>query len=143
MRWLTLSVAAVWGLALLTAGAQDATANEHPPQAPALTFESADPAFSSQARVSTAELLGQTTDSAFDAAAARERLLTTLVEHGVSPSLAEARLDRLTLAELQDLDRHFDDLPAGAGALAAVAVVFLVFVITDALGITNIFSFVR
>jgi len=70
-------------------------------------------------------------------------LQSALTRMGVDPADAQARADRLTDAEVADLNARLDRLPAGAGALEAVVIVFLVFVITDALGITDIFSFVQ
>jgi hypothetical protein len=69
-------------------------------------------------------------------------LQSALVGMGVNPADAQLRVGRLTDAQVSDLHARLDQLPAGAGALEAVLIVFLVFVITDALGITNIFTFV-
>jgi len=66
-----------------------------------------------------------------------------LTRMGVAPDDAEARVARLTEAEIADLNARLDQLPAGAGALEAVLIVFLIFVITDAIGLTNIFAFVK
>jgi hypothetical protein len=72
-----------------------------------------------------------------------EELRSALARMGVDPADAQVRVDRLTPAQVADLNARLDQLPAGAGALEVVLIVFLVFVITDALGITDIFSFVR
>lgn len=67
-----------------------------------------------------------------------------LIEMGVDPKQAEDRVARLTDAELARLEAHLQTDPAGAsGALGVVAIVFLVFVVLDAMGITDIFSFVQ
>jgi hypothetical protein len=70
-------------------------------------------------------------------------LQSALARLGVDPAAAQARVDRLTDAEIAELNARLDELPAGAGVLGVVAVVFLVLVIMDALGITNIFAFVH
>jgi len=70
-------------------------------------------------------------------------LRSALARMGVDPADAEVRVERLTPAQVADLNARLEQLPAGAGALEAVLIVFLVFVITDALGITDIFSFVQ
>jgi hypothetical protein len=70
-------------------------------------------------------------------------LQSALSRMGVDPAAAQARVDRLTNAEIAELNARLDELPAGAGVLGVVAVVFLVLVIMDALGITNIFAFVH
>lgn len=66
-----------------------------------------------------------------------------LIAMGVDPERAEERVARLTDEELVRLEAHMGTDPAGAaGALGVVAIVFMVFVILDALGVTDIFSFV-
>jgi len=72
-----------------------------------------------------------------------EELRSALARMGVDPADAQVRVDRLTPTQVADLNARLDQLPAGAGALEVVLIIFLVFVITDALGITDIFSFVR
>jgi hypothetical protein len=87
-------------------------------------------------------------DSAAERAALAERIgsedvRAALVSLGVDPDAAQARVDRLTDAEIADLHARIDSLPAGAGVIGVVVIVFAMFVILDALGITNIFAFVR
>ncbi|MFO8153624.1 DUF6627 family protein [Thioalkalivibrio sp.] len=68
----------------------------------------------------------------------------TLARLGVDPADAEARVARLTDREVADLSARLEQLPAGgASTLEVVLIVFLVFVITDAIGLTNIFAFVQ
>lgn len=66
---------------------------------------------------------------------------------GVDPAEAQARVDTLTAAELEELATRMETLPAGSGGLAVVAVVlliaFLVLLLTDIMGYTNIFTFTR
>lgn len=67
-----------------------------------------------------------------------------LVEMGVDPQRAQERVARLTDDELAQLEAHMETDPVGAvgSVLGAVAIVFVVFVILDAVGVTDIFSFV-
>ncbi|MBS0001461.1 MAG: PA2779 family protein [Thioalkalivibrio sp.] len=68
----------------------------------------------------------------------------TLARLGVDPADAEARVVRLTDSEVADLNARLEQLPAGgASTLEVVLIVFLVFVITDAIGLTDIFAFVQ
>ena len=62
---------------------------------------------------------------------------------GVSPSTVQARIERMTDQELQQLSRTIGEWDAGGDALGVIAAVFLIFVITDALGITDVFPFVH
>ncbi|WP_018233445.1 DUF6627 family protein [Thioalkalivibrio thiocyanodenitrificans] len=84
----------------------------------------------------------------------RERLMATLSRDdvrqqlsamGVNPAQAAERVSRMTDSEVAALNQRLDELPAGAGpsVLGVLLVVFIVFVITDAIGATDIFPFIR
>lgn len=69
----------------------------------------------------------------------RERVAAMLQQQGVDAEQLVERLDRLTNAEIAMLDQKMDQLPTGEGALELVLVVFLVLILLDVLGVTNIF----
>lgn len=73
----------------------------------------------------------------------RDEVSARLEAMGVDPADARARVERMTDAEVATLQQRIDQMPAGGDALGVVLVVFLVFVITDALGATNIFPFIN
>jgi hypothetical protein len=77
------------------------------------------------------------------AALASEDVRSRLVELGVSPADVEARIDSLSPTELAMLQERMDELPAGSGAVGLLALLVLIFFITDVLGITDIFPFVN
>ena len=63
---------------------------------------------------------------------------------GVSPELITARINRLTDAELARINQEADTLKAGGtNVLGILLIIFIVFVITDVIGATNIFPFIR
>lgn len=63
---------------------------------------------------------------------------------GVDPSFAAARVDALSDSEIQQLAAKMDQLPAGGSdALGILLFVFIVLLITDILGLTDIFPFVK
>ena len=62
-----------------------------------------------------------------------------LVSLGVDPDQARARVAALTPAEALQLQNRIDALPAGAGALEVIGIVFLILLILELTGITNIF----
>ena len=70
-----------------------------------------------------------------------------LVAMGVDPSEVEVRLAALSPAELAQLSARIDQMPAGGDGLGAVVVailiVFLVLLITDLAGLTDVFPFVK
>lgn len=72
----------------------------------------------------------------------RDEVRSKLVEWGVDPAQAEARVQRLSDAELVKAAR-LTDQPAGSGVVGAIVLIFVVLLITDILGLTDIFTFVR
>ncbi len=70
----------------------------------------------------------------------REQLLAL----GVQPGTVEARIRQLSNEEVVQLNQQIADAPAaGSGVLELLVLVFLVFVITDVIGATNIFPFIH
>ena len=59
---------------------------------------------------------------------------------GVDPADADARIASLSDAELVRMQGELDSLPAGGDALAVIGVVFLVLLILELVGVTNIFN---
>ena len=77
---------------------------------------------------------------------AREDIQNTLIARGIDPIEAQARVDSLSDAEAIRFAGMVEQLPAGGniGFIIGLAVfVFLVLLITDILGYTNIFPFVK
>jgi hypothetical protein len=78
---------------------------------------------------------------------AREDVKSTLVSQGIDPREARSRIDSLTEEEARFVADHLDEMPAGGGFFTTLLiVVFLVFVIllvTDITGYTDIFPFVK
>lgn len=62
---------------------------------------------------------------------------------GVSTVDIEARINQMTHEEIAQLNQHMAEIPVGAGVLGTVVLIFLVFVITDVIGATDIFPFIH
>ena len=103
------------------------------------------------ARVSTEQVLTHG-----EGAAERARVLAFLdraevreqiVALGVDPNEAAARVRALTDAQVHEIAGQLDQLPAGQSAIGAVLgvilVIFLILLVTDLLGLTDVFPFVR
>lgn len=73
----------------------------------------------------------------------RADVKTQLSSMGVNPSDLESRISQMTHEEIALLNQQMADLPAGAGVLGTVLFIFLVFVITDVIGATDIFPFIH
>ena len=66
-----------------------------------------------------------------------------LISMGVEPRDIEQRVNMMTREELAQLNAQFAQLPAGGDILGLLVLLFIVFVITDMLGATDIFPFVH
>lgn len=77
----------------------------------------------------------------------REDVRRQLEALGVDPDEAAQRVDSLSDAEIAQISGQIEQLPAGqsaAGAIIGAAVLILVvLLITDILGVTNVYSFVQ
>lgn len=73
----------------------------------------------------------------------RDDVKAALTESGVDVEQAMDRVNSLTDSEIHELAGKIDQLPAGAGALELILVVFLVLILTDILGVTDVFPFVK
>jgi hypothetical protein len=71
---------------------------------------------------------------------AQDEVRNQLVKMGVDPADAQARVAVLSKNELELLAHHLDNLPAGGSVLEVVGIVFLVLLILELVGVTNIFS---
>lgn len=77
----------------------------------------------------------------------RDEVQQVLVQHGVNAAEAQLRVASLADTELARLAGQIDQLPAGGdgvgAVVGAVVLIFLVLLITDLLGLTHVFPFVR
>lgn len=63
-----------------------------------------------------------------------------LVQLGVEPDQALSRASSLTPAERLMLENRINDLPAGAGAVEVIGILFIVLLILELVGVTDIFK---
>ena len=73
-------------------------------------------------------------------ALAREDVCRELETLGVDPLEVNARVAALTPEELKQLQQRVNDLPAGSSALAVIGAVFIVLLVLELVGVTNIFT---
>jgi hypothetical protein len=73
---------------------------------------------------------------------ARAALTDKLVSLGVARSEAEGRVAVLSNEQAAQVLVKADELPAGAGALEVLGLIALILIITDLLGITDVFPFI-
>lgn len=94
--------------------------------------------------VSTADYLANESRagqlSTVEAALARRDVQQQLEALGIPPEQALARVAALSPAELQLLHNKLGELPAGGSFLGLVGAVFIVLLILEIVGVTDIFS---
>ncbi len=77
----------------------------------------------------------------------REDVRQQMEALGVDPDEASARAANMTDAEVMEIAGQLEQLPAGQDALGAILgailIIFVILLVTDILGLTNIFPFVR
>jgi len=78
---------------------------------------------------------------------AREDAQAVLRAQGIDPVEAMARVDSLTDNEARRIADQIGEFPAGGGFfvtfIIVVGIIVIILVITDALGYTNVFTFIR
>ena len=73
----------------------------------------------------------------------RDDVKEQLVAMGVDPKAARERVASLSDEELQSLNGHMKELPAGGDILGVALIVFLVLLFTDIMGYTDVFPVVK
>lgn len=71
---------------------------------------------------------------------AQDNVKQQLVELGVDPANASERVTAMTSEELQTLHTQIEELPVGAGVVEVIGILFVVLLILELVGVTNIFS---
>lgn len=78
---------------------------------------------------------------------AREDVRAALIAYGIDPMEAKKRIDTLSDDEVIRISDLIDQLPAGGGAveflLVVILALFLVLVILDLTGVTDVFTFIK
>lgn len=74
---------------------------------------------------------------------AREDVQQQLLLQGVSPAEVENRVAALSDAEARQMADRLDQMPAGASVVGALFAVFIILLVTDILGLTDVYPFTR
>ncbi|MBI5462674.1 MAG: PA2779 family protein [Gammaproteobacteria bacterium] len=77
---------------------------------------------------------------------ARDEIRAELVKLGVDPAQAQARVETLSNEEATLAAERLQQLPAGGdggGIVGAIVFIFLVLLLTDLLGLTDVYPFVK
>jgi len=82
-------------------------------------------------------------DDKFSVVFENQQLMTQLQSMGVSESQLQARLSTMTTEEQAMFFEQMENLPAGQDVLSMAFLIFLVFIVTDIIGATDVFPFVN
>nr|WP_290697813.1 PA2779 family protein [Halomonas sp. UBA3074] len=74
---------------------------------------------------------------------ARADVQDQLLKQGVDLDEVDARVAALSDAEAQQMAEQLEQLPAGAGVVGALFAVFIILLVTDILGLTDVYPFTR
>ena len=66
-----------------------------------------------------------------------------LLSMGVAAGDLENRINQMTAEEVAQLNQQINALPAGGDILGIIVLIFIVFIITDVIGATDIFPFIH
>jgi hypothetical protein len=92
-------------------------------------------------------LQGEKSRSRITAFLNRQEVLDVFSKQGIDPLQAEKRVASLTDHEVSQICKVLDQFPAGGdgvgAVVGAVVLIFLVLLITDLLGLTQVFPFVK
>ena len=69
---------------------------------------------------------------------AKQDVQQQLVTMGVDVSAAQARIDAMTDQEIQQMAAQMDEMPAGAGFVETLVLAFLVLIVLEVTGVTDI-----
>jgi hypothetical protein len=73
----------------------------------------------------------------------RPEVQAQLESLGISKEDAERRIASLTEEEIHALNNKIENLPAGAGVVGALILIFVVLLVTDILGFTKVYPFTK
>lgn len=74
---------------------------------------------------------------------ARADVQEQLLAQGVSPDEVKARVAALSDSEAKQMAEQLEAMPAGAGVIGALFAVFVILLVTDILGLTDVYPFTR
>ena len=73
----------------------------------------------------------------------RDWIQAQLEEGGISPADSAQRVSSMSDSQVIQLHQRMDEMPAGAGAAGTILLVFAILAVTDLMGVTDIFPFIR
>ena len=98
------------------------------------------------AMVGTGQIVGVTDGQTLGPVAMQQKrdwIQVQLEEAGISPADSALRVSGMSDEQVIQVHKRMDEMPAGAGAAGTILLVFAILAITDLMGVTDIFPFIR
>ncbi len=73
----------------------------------------------------------------------RDWIRVQLEEAGISPADSALRVSSMSDEQVIQIHKRMDEMPAGAGAAGTILLILVILAITDYMGVTDIFPFIR
>ena len=73
----------------------------------------------------------------------RQEVRTILEAQGVDIDKAKERVSAMTDQEVLELSQKMDQLPAGSGLVDTVVLILVILLITDLIGVTDVYPFIN
>jgi hypothetical protein len=98
------------------------------------------------AMVGTAQIVGVAGGQVLDQKVMQQKrdwIQAELVKSGISPADSVLRVSSMSDNQVMQIHQRMDEMPAGAGAAGTVLFILAVLAVTDLMGVTDIFPFIR
>ena len=73
----------------------------------------------------------------------RDWIQAELVKGGINPADSALRVGSMSDNQVMQIHQHMDEMPTGAGAAGTILLIFAILALTDWMGVTDIFPFIR
>ena len=98
------------------------------------------------ALVGTEQIISEASGQIFDQKEMQQKrdwIQVKLEEGGISPADSALRVSSLSDEQVIQVHKRMDEMPAGAGVAGTVLLIFAILAVTDLMGVTDIFPFIR
>lgn len=98
------------------------------------------------AMVGTAQIVGVAGGQVLDQKVMQQKrdwIQAELVKGGISPAESALRVSSMSDNQVMQIHKRMDEMPAGAGAAGTIVLIFAILAVTDLMGVTDIFPFIR
>ncbi len=96
--------------------------------------------------VGTAQIIGAAGGQVLDQKTMQQKrdwIQAELQKGGISPADSALRVSSMNDSQVIQIHQRMDEMPAGAGAAGPVLLIFAILAVTDLMGVTDIFPFIR